>query len=560
MASGKETLRLARDTARRLEDARRPWLEHAREVAEHVAPDKGCFPGQSGPGEKRMGRVIDSTATRAAQIMAAGLHGGLTSPARPWFRLSLSDPDLMERGPVRDWLAACENRLYAAYRRSGFYQAAHALYLELGVFGSACLLAESDPERSLRFTCLTFGEFAWSEGSSGMIDTVARRREVPVRVLAERYGRDRLSESARRLLDKDQGDERVEVVHLTMPREDSVRAPGKPFAAYAFEEGGGELLSEGGFDEFPYLCPRWDVTGSEEYGRGPGMTVLPDVKMLQEMAKGRLQAVHMGLRPPMRVPSKYARRLNLIPGGQNYVNPQQADGLAPLYETRVPLAEVSHVIEDVRAAIRAGFFNDLFLMISNVDRSGVTATEVMEKQAEKLLMLGPIVERLQSEMLDPLTTRVFRLLLRSGELPRPPAELAEYAKQGGRLKAEYVSTLAQAQKMAGSQSILSMLSMVGNVAGLAPDALDKIDFEQALDELARSTGVPASVVRPDEQVAAMRKEKAEAARAQAQAQAQAQAAETSVRQGKELVQAAKTLSEIDTDGDNALTRLTEVLT
>lgn len=517
----------ARQRVRALEERRKPWDDHLREVADYVLPDKGRFSGRDETGQegaKRMGRIIDSTATRACQIMAAGLMGGLTSPARPWFRLGLQDKELREWGPVRDWLDTAERALYAAFARSNFYQSVHGLYVELGGFGSACMFCEADEERAVRFRTLTFGEYAWSCDHQGRVDTVAVRRRLTARQLAARFGEERLSEPTRRMLHTRREHDPVEVVHLIEPRADAARGeePGitalrKPFASLIFEEppqgggadheAGGGLLHEGGYDAFPCLCPRWDVSGGEEYGRGPGQTVLPDVKMLQEMAKGRLQAVHLGLRPPMRVPSKFAKRLNLVPGGQNYVNPQQAEGLAPLYESRISIAEVTAVIEDVRRQIKEGFFNDLFLMISGMERSGVTATEIMEKQAEKLLMLGPIVERLQSELLDPLVTRCFGLLELSGLLPPAPPELMGYAASGGRLRTEYVSMLSQAQKLSGSQSILQLIEVAGRMASANKEVLDKIDFEQALDELSLVTGVPAGVVRSDDDVARLRQER-----------------------------------------------------
>ncbi len=515
----------ARLRVRALEERRQPWDDHLREVADYVLSDKGRFAGREGrEGGKRMGRIIDSTATRACQVMAAGLMGGLTSPARPWFRLGLQDKDLREWSPVRDWLDAAERALYAAFARTNFYQSVHALYLELGGFGSACMFCEADAERAVRFRTLTFGEYAWSCDHQGRVDTVAVRRRLTARQLAARFGEERLSASSRGLLRTRREHDPVEVVQLVEPRADAQRGgegsaePGvtalrKPFASLVFEDRPGAagsgadegLLHEGGFDAFPCLCPRWDVTGGEDYGRGPGLTALPDVKMLQEMAKGRLQAVHLGLRPPMRVPSKFVKRLNLAPGGQNYVNPQQAEGLAPLYESRISLAEVTAVIEDVRRQIREGFYNDLFLMISGMDRSGVTATEIMEKQAEKLLMLGPIVERLQSELLDPLVMRCFGLLESSGLLPPPPPELLGYAASGGRLRTEYVSMLTQAQKLSGSQSILQLVEVAGRMAAADREVLDKIDFAQALDELSLVAGVPAGVVRSDEDVARLRR-------------------------------------------------------
>ncbi|EPR42719.1 Bacteriophage head-to-tail connecting protein [Desulfovibrio sp. X2] len=555
------------DKVAELEAARQSWDDHWQDVSDYVCPDRGRWAGRDQPGDggKRMGKIVDSTATRAHQILAAGLMGGLTSPAKPWFRLGVRDDALREADGVRAWLYAVEQVLYAELARSNFYQCAHALYLELGGFASACMFSEASEEHGTtwgaRFHTYTAGEFSWACDHQGRVNTVAVRREMTLRQIADKWGEEKLPPKMREKL-KDSGgkkgsggDEKVEVVRLVLPRADA--SPGKigsrnmPWALYSVISTGADdddedLLEESGFNEFPFLCPRWDVTGSEKYGRGPGMTVLPDVKMLQEMAKGRLQAVHLGLRPPMRVPSKFAKRLNLVPGGQNYVNPQQADGLAPLYEARVSIAEVTAVIEDVRNQIRSGFFNDLFLMISSMERSGVTATEIMEKQAEKLLMLGPIVERLQSEFLGMLIIRLYRLMERQGRIPRQPRAVATYAVQGGELVIEYVSMLSQAQKLSGAQSITQLVAVSSQVAQTTghPEIMDKIDLDQAVDDLADIMGTPADLVRSDGAVADIRQSREQ--------QAQQAAA---MQQGMAAVQAARDLSGANMEGRNALTEL-----
>ncbi len=495
-----QRLRDAREAVDFLERQRSPWDEAWRDIAAYVLPRRGRMHGRdplrAPADDTRGGRVIDATATRAVRILAAGMQGGLTSPARPWFRLRLADGADAESGPARRWLDAVEQRLYWALARSNFYQASHALYTELAAFGSADLYQEVDPERLTRFAALTCGEFAWACDAAGRVDTVARRMLMTVRQLAERYGEARLSTGTRRMLRKEPN-RHVEVVHLVRPR--AVRTPGRdgnlhmPFESLVFEEDGaaGDLLHEGGFEEFPHLTARWDVTGGDVYGRSPGMDVLPDVKMLQEMARSQLLAIHKVVNPPMRVPTGFKQRLNLIPGAQNYVAPGQPEAVAPLYQINPDIAAVTRKIDDVRKAVREGFFNDLFLMFTADGRSNVTAAEVAERGQEKLLMLGPVIERHQTELLDPLLTRTYGILRRAGALPPNPPEL-----EGLEMRVEYVSALAQAQRMGAAQSIRQLAT--------APGVLDKVDFEQAVDELAAIGGVPAKVVRSDAEVLRLR--------------------------------------------------------
>lgn len=391
------------------------------------------------------------------------------------------------------------------------YAASHGLYTELAAFGSADMYHEADQQRMMRFSCLACGDFSWACDAAGRVDTVVRRMRMTARQLAQRYGEERLSQRVRRLLRRDP-EHGVPLVHMVRPRteRDPAGSGGRnmPWQSLTWEsEGASALLHEGGFEEFPHLAARWDVAGGDIYGRSPGMDVLPDVKMLQEMARSQLLAIHKVVNPPMRVPSGFKQRLNLIPGGQNFVTPGQAESVGPLYQISPDIDAVTRKMDDVRRAVREGFFNDLFLMFTAEGRSNVTAAEVLERGEEKLLMLGPVIERHQTELLDPLLERTYGILQRGGLLPSAPPELS-----GRSMRVEYVSALAQAQRSVTAQAIRRFASDVATLAGVAPHVLDKVDFDQAVDELASIAGVPARVVRSDAEVVSLR-----AARTQAEA-------------------------------------------
>jgi len=249
------------------------------------------------------------------------------------------------------------------------------------------------------------------------------------------------------------------------------------------------------------------------------MDVLADVKMLMEMSKSQIQAVHLTLRPPMKVPSMYSRRLNLLPGGQNPVEQNQQDSISPLYQVRPDLAGVSNKIQDVRTAIREGFFNDIFMMMAGTNRRTITAAEVAERHEEKLIQLGPVIERQHTELLDPLIDRVFGILMRSGQLPEAPSVL-----EGADIKIDYISVLAQAQKMVGTQSIQSLAQFVGNLAQANPEVLDKVDMDRAVDDFAELIGVPNGIVRSGDEVDKFRSARKEMQLKQQQLQQGLQAA------------------------------------
>ncbi|CCO25008.1 portal protein [Maridesulfovibrio hydrothermalis] len=487
-----------------LRQERRSWEGHWQEISDYILPRKGIYDGQQ-PNDGRMkgGKIIDSTATRGLRILAAGLQGGLTSPARPWFRLGISDRDITRHKSVREWISKVEKIMYRALARSNFYSCIHSLYTELAGFGTGILYCEPDVERGIRFRTLTVGEYSLATDAQGRVDTVYREFKMTVRQLEKRFGIDALPASVRTSLSVNR-DHWFDVLHVVQPRDEfdsqKIDKHNMPFESVFLLSGkGGAILSESGFMENPYMVPRWDTAAMDVYGRSPAMDVLADVKMLMEMSKSQIQAVHLTLRPPMKVPSMYSRRLNLLPGGQNPVEQNQQDSVAPLYQVRPDLAGVSNKIQDVRTAIREGFYNDVFMMMAGSNRKTITAAEVAERHEEKIIQLGPVIERQHTELLDPLIDRVFGILYRSGQLPEAPSVL-----DGEDIKIDYISVLAQAQKMVGTQSIQSLADFVSRLAGANPEVLDKVDMDRAVDDYAELLGVPNGIVRSDDEVEKLR--------------------------------------------------------
>ena len=174
---------------------------------------------------------------------------------------------------------------------------------------------------------------------------------------------------------------------------------------------------------------------------------------------------------------------------------------------------------------------------ANSTDTRMTATEVAERHEEKLLMLGPVLERLHNELLDPLIDLTFDYMAEAGLLPPPPPEL-----QGMDLNVEFVSMLAQAQRAIGVNGIDRYVSSLMAVANAKPGILDKLNEDRLADRLQDHLGVDPDLIRSDEEVAAIRQARAQAQQQQEQAAMMQQAATT-----------AQKLASTDTSGQNALT-------
>ena len=516
-----EVARRIRRRLNALQNGRRSWESHWKQLASHFLPRKSRFLSDgNNNGAKADTRLYDSTGVIAARNLASGMQGGLTSPGIPWFRLSWREAAFSISDESRAWLHDTQERMNEAFSHSNFYEQIHALYAELAVMGTGCLLVEEDKDRIMRFKILTAGEYYIDAGAFGRIDTLYLRLSMTARQIVGQWP-DTSPAHIREAAVRDDNSQ-FTIIHAIEPRKDArrhgVRGDERPFSSIFLLEGSaasnGGILETGGYYEFPALCPRWDSTGGDVYGRSPAMDALADCRMLQRIRRDTLQALSREVRPPLNVTSGALSIVpDVSPDAINYIpSGGQAEAVTPLYQVRSNLQAAEATIQGCRTQIREAFFNDLFMLLKNTDQR-MTATEVAERNAEKMLMLGPVLDRLRSEVFQPLVERVYGLMARAGHIAPPPPSM-----QGGLLtgheqnkrpvRVEFVSILAQAQKAAGIGAVTQTVSFAAKLAEIAPQTLDKIDTDEALDEVATMLGVPPGLIRGRQTVAALRQQRA----------------------------------------------------
>lgn len=585
-----------------LKQERLGWEADWKLLAEHFLPRRCRLEGEAEgvyKGGLRGGK-LDSTAFYAMRDLAAGLHGGLTSPARPWFNLSLQDQELARLSSVRRWLDQVTRRMRFTYEKSNFYNAISVFYSELATFGTAFIFALEDDRSVLRFVPLTAGEYCLDTDASGRVDTVFRTMSMTLRQLVQEFGAAALPEHLREMSGEPRNwNQSFQVVHAVYPaagaekraerpdyaaedsngfsggfpgalpeesadtvaqsapegrgtassgrgsgRGDAVPPPDTPYTpesanlagemgeeprmAYAsvyYLDGFGREapLRESGFHEFPGFGVRWDVVGNDVYGKGPAADTLADSILLQQMTRSMLQAIQLELNPPLQSPAGF-ENVSLLPGAVNAVSQMQSGpGIRPILELRHNIEGTYRVIAQVQDKVREGLFNNLFRMLLNSDRRQITAREVAAREQEKLILIGPVLERLNDEFFIPVSDRVFNILLRQGMIPPWPTEL-----EGREISVEFVSMLAQAQKLVATGAVEQFASFVGNMAGMYPEALDSVNVDNMVDNYAEYLGVEANMLKGLEERERIRAGRYEAQAAQAQA-AQAGAAADMVK-------------------------------
>ena len=516
----------------RLKTGRQNWETHWQEVADYMQPRKADVTKTRSRGDKRTELIFDSSPIQAVELLAASLHGMLTNPSTPWFSLRYKDEGLDADDEAKLWLEGVTETMYTAFNRSNFQQEIFELYHDLITFGTAAMFIEEDQTDLLKFSTRHINEIYITENDKGRIDTVYRRFKITLRAAAQQFGGS-LSEEAKNKVEKDPFDE-IDILHAVYPRQDFNPAKkdkqNMEFESVYLEYKNGNELSVGGFVEFPFVVPRYLKASHEIYGRSPAMTALPDVKMLNEMSKTTIKAAQKQVDPPLLVPDDgFLLPVRTVPGGLNFYRSGTRDRIEPLnIGANNPLG--LNMEEQRRTAIRNVFYVDQLLLQQGPQ---MTATEVIQRNEEKMRLLGPVLGRLQSELLKPMIDRCFAILLRNNQFAPAPDFLS-----GQDIEIEYVSPLAKAQKSTELSSITRAMEILGSLANVAP-VFDYINFDALVKHVADLVGVPQKVLKLQSQVNAEREQQAQLAEQQAQMQQMQQVADA----GGKIAPLAKALPE-----------------
>jgi hypothetical protein len=432
---------------------------HWEDLAEHVLPGSMGFTGKRTPGEKRMQKVLDSTGIHSNELLAAGLHGMATNPASKWFSLRMTNDALNKVPNVKNYLAAVEKEMWSAVYSPGtnLTTALHECYLSMGCFGPAIMFVGERDNGGILFQSRTLSECVVAENADGVVDTIFWKFVYTVRQCVQKGQQEgwKVSAEVQSNYNAQKFDDEVEIIHAVYPRKD--RDTGKDdaenmaFASCYFEYKAGHLLHENGFQEFPFLVPRWAKMPGEVYGRSPGMTALPDIKMLQAMMLTLIKAAQKIADPPLFIPDDgVIGPVRTVPGGLNFYRGSRE--IFPL-PTSNGLPLDFEMMEALRNRIRTTFYTDILQITQSTQ---MTATEVMQRTQERMRLLGPMVGRLEAELLGPLVTRVFGILYRQGLLPPAPEEIQEKD-----FTVEYVSPIATAQKQTEANGMMQVWQMLG---------------------------------------------------------------------------------------------------
>lgn len=514
---------------RRLSGERGTWESHWQEIADHVLPRKNTILDKKSPGQKRTWQLLDNTGVQSNELLAGALHGFLTNPDMPFFEFTTGDMAIDNQDEVRQWLQVIGRTAHKILNNSNFQTEVHEMYLDLPSFGIGCMYMEEDPEFMIRFSTKFIADYYIDENRKGFIDRVYRCYQCTAADLIEEFGEQKVTKKVRESFAK--GDEvKFKVIHAVYPRylvDPKDKSKMKFISQYILEDEDHEI-EEGQYQEFPYAVPRWSKAAGEKYGRSPAMTALPELKVLNKMNETMLIGAQKVVDPPVQLPDDgFVLPIITRPGGINYYRAGSNDMIKPIFnDTRIDFGW--QAMQDRRARVKDAFYIEQL----KLQQGGpmMTATEVLQRKEEAMILLGPMLGRMDSEFLRQVVEKLFRIMVDRNLVPPAPSNI-----QGQTLSVKYSSLIAKAQRINEGQSVLRAISAAAPFIQLDPEVALNFNGDESVRIIVNTYGAPQEMMRTREEVKALKQAKLNLAAQQQQQVAQSQQLDDSLK----FVQAAK---------------------
>lgn len=545
-------IKKAETRVKAMEKERDQFRPQYRELTNLFLPFRGRYNQEEDKGRRRDHHLLNNSPLMARRVLSAGLMSGVTSPSQKWFRLTTGQKEANQSRKASRWLYEVADIMYTVLAMSNFYTEAHSAYNEVGTFGTAVVGVYADDEKGVRFETQTAGQYALGAGTNGDVEAFSLRQKRKVSTIVKEFGLESCPRKVRRMWENGQFTEEVEFIRLVEPNDDRDKTSpfsfDKPYRSVAWVSGTSpdeEPLSISGFDDFPFMAFRWDLAPGDLYGTScPGMVALGDAKGLQLAEEDLLTSMDRVARPSLVASTEMQRSMDAggPRPGETYFADNPYNSIKPIYDQPNINGMAEHV---ARYEQRVGdaFFKDLFLMLAGTQDESKTATEVIALQEERMLQIGPVLERMQSEFLDPSMGRVFTILDNKGYFPDPPEELIDQD-----LSVEYLSVLSQAQKLTGVKGLERVSNFAGQLMSIDPRAGLALDISEILNKYAESVGVDLDILKSKDEVAK-----------QLEQLKQQQQQQTALDSGQKAAETAKDASaaEMGEGKDNALNRIAE---
>ncbi|MCW1973475.1 UNVERIFIED_ORG: hypothetical protein FHW05_002323 [Pantoea agglomerans] len=500
---------------------RSPLESEWQQAYDHTYPQLGQgFSGvqSSGTASEKKAELLDSTGTDATRTLASALISGMTPANSQWLNLRIQGQDAMSA--AGHYLSQCAEMVWQNIHSANYDSEIYGSMLDFCVAGSFVLYVDVDRELGgFVFEQWPLAECWWSSSKGNIVDTIFREHTLTAAQAYSQFG----EKAGEKVLTTYQKSplEKVRYLHAIGPRQlyamGGKLARNKPFYSFYISLADNSIVNESGFDEFPCMVPRSTKVPGCEYATGLVSDALPDIKELNNLKRYEKIAAEMAVAPMWIATDDGVLNPRTVKvGPRRVIVASTVDAMKPLV-TGSDFKVAFQSEQTLQNSIRRTLMADVLTMANG--SGSMTATEVNERMNIIRQQMAPMYGRLQAEFLIPMVERCFMLMLRNNALPPPPDDL-----DGVNFHVVFDNPLARAQKLGQASAIQQAVAFVAQYSQAMPGIADNLDMDSATRDLFATLGVPADIIRSDDDVKAMRNQREQVAQAQQAQQMQNQLA------------------------------------
>ena len=509
------------------------------EITDYVMPYRGRFfdtnLDESSIQWDRAKFNYDSTASNAHATLSSNIHGAMTSPNIQWFTLRFRDEKLNKNNTAMKWLEGCATRVHYELLDSNFGLEVNETYQDICGFGTGAITLEDMPGQGwtgLQFKAVPLKQVFFEEDSMGRVLRFYRQIEWTPQQIISKFGDD-VPQSVKDW-EKAGMTDKKSVLFAIYPKNNKIIPVGERVAAsrrpweyaYCLMDTAEELGKPGAYYEMPAFIPRWAKTSESVWGYSPAHLAMGDIQSLNSARKMQLTMAEKLIDPPIFAEERaIIADLDLSAASLNILRSVEGIKVFPSGGS-IPVSD--HMITQLQDAVKDYFFVDQ-LMFPRPQGTPMSATEVMVRQDNMARFMAPTMARLQNDMLDPIISRAFKMLARAGEIESPPQIVVD---NNAAFDIQYLGSLSRAQNSDKAASVERLVGNVANLAEVFPEALDVIDADNMVRDMARDLNVSATILRDDTQVNFLRMQRADQQAQMQQAVIQQQQGDAMKAQGE----------------------------
>lgn len=478
------------------------------------------------PGMKYTEFQVDTAGSIASHRFMAICDALLTPHTMLWSKVKASNDDLMKDRSVQLYFAKVSQVLWQERYKAeaNFLSQNQQNWQSLGVFGNMGMLIDQlDPRPGnfglgLRYMSTSPGEMFVLQNHQGRVDGYIRYFRWTARQAYQKWG-DKIPEALSAALAQN-SQVRYDFLQFVIPRTDydpyKMLAPqGMPWSSTYISVVGYQIMEEGGYRSFPWAAGRYLQAPEEDYGRGPGQMVLPELKTLNAERSDFLKQGHRAGDPTYLIADDGLIDFKSEPGAYNF------GGMNSKGQKLVDILPVGNIqtTEEMMAmsnkAVDDAFLVSLFPLLFGKDAPTLNPRQVIEQANEKGIFLAPILGRQYGEYVSTMIDRELDLLSYMKKLPKQPPALKEARGEYG---IEYSGPLGRSVLGQAIAGYFRTVEMAGEVVKLTgdPSVMDRFDFDASIPAIAEAQFSPTAWMASDEKVAAKRKQRDQAAERQNQ--------------------------------------------